>query len=359
MSHSGFFGWSLVLVGVFISWGSGCAGSESSGAGAASPTGSDCSPDGSVETCYAGDANTRNIGECRDGSRTCQGGKWGACSGAILPVDEVCSDLLDNDCNGASDDGCPCDSGTTRPCYSGPAVTRGIGICREGAQSCESDTWGSDCAGELLPQVEDPCNDLDDDCDGVVEDGSDLPECCVPSCESKTCGAGNGCGSPCQQGSGCCPPACSGKLCGEADGCGGTCQQGSGCCSPSCASKLCGAGDGCGGTCQQGSGCCSPSCSGAQCGDSDGCGGTCSGPCPWKYFCNGSLECECGPSPSFVLIGGNCVPSCGALLNHLNLPSSGDGCCPTPCQAGTFAGGPGATHDCTYCCSSQGSSTCT
>ena len=311
-----------------------CTSAESSGGGDAG-AGSGCSPEGTIEACYPGPASTHEIGECRDGSRTCQDGSWGACTGAVLPQSEVCGDLLDNDCNGVSDEGCPCQTGTTRACYTGPAATRGIGICTDGQQTCVAEAWSSECTGQVLPVAEVPCNGLDDDCDGVTEGAPGDPECCVPDCGGKLCGQGNGCGSPCQQGSGCCTPSCNGKLCGQGNGCGSPCQQGSGCCTPSC--------------------------NGAACGDSDGCTGWCDGWCNWGYFCSGSLDCQCGPAPSFELSGGNCLPSCGALLGHLGLPNTGVGCCPTPCQDGTFGGGPGSTWDCNYCCASpqQGVSTCT
>jgi hypothetical protein len=181
---------------------------------------------------------------------------------------------------------------------------------------------------------------------------------CTPSCNGKVCGAGDGCGKACDPGSGCCTPSCDGKVCGSDDGCGSPCAAGSGCCTPSCGSKLCGDADGCGGTCAPGSGCCAPSCSGKDCGDSDGCGDTCDGDCPGFEYCNSSKKCACGPSPNYVNVGGTCLPSCGKLLDYLGLPNSGQGCCPNGCKAGTFGGGPGSTHDCTYCCSSTGTTTC-
>ena len=57
----------------------------------------------------------------------------------------------------------------------GPAVTRGVGICSDGMQTCIAGAggvgsdWGA-CTGGRLPEAE-TCNELDDDCDGVVDDG--------------------------------------------------------------------------------------------------------------------------------------------------------------------------------------------
>jgi hypothetical protein len=59
---------------------------------------------------------------------------------------------------------------TTQRCYSGPAATVGVGVCKAGAQTCVG-TLGS-CAGEVKPAAIENCfNDLDDDCDGKVNNG--------------------------------------------------------------------------------------------------------------------------------------------------------------------------------------------
>ena len=63
-----------------------------------------------------------------------------------------------------------CSVGQTRPCYTGPQGTSGVGLCKPGTQSCASDgTWGTTCAGQVLPQTE-VCNGMDDDCNGIVDD---------------------------------------------------------------------------------------------------------------------------------------------------------------------------------------------
>jgi hypothetical protein len=62
-----------------------------------------CSP-GDFVNCYTG---TRNVGECKSGIRTCgPEGTFGTCVGEITPVTEVCSDGLDNNCDGQTDEGC-------------------------------------------------------------------------------------------------------------------------------------------------------------------------------------------------------------------------------------------------------------
>src|SRR5262245_38043814 len=77
--------------------------------------------------------------------------------------------------------GCACLAGSRRECYAGLESTRGVGMCRAGRQSCPVDSWTA-CTGEVLPQFE-TCNGLDEDCDGIVDEGV-LSPCggCNPEC---------------------------------------------------------------------------------------------------------------------------------------------------------------------------------
>ncbi|MCC6877716.1 MAG: PKD domain-containing protein [Sandaracinaceae bacterium] len=149
---------------------------------------------GTSEPCYSGPSSTRGVGRCRDGSRSCVAGSggssWGACGGDTLPGTETCNGA-DDDCDGATDEGCSCTPRTVRSCYTGPAGTEGIGICRAGSQTCElspdgtTSSWGA-CTGGVLPGGE-ACNGVDDDCDGVADDGC----ACVPG-STRACYDGPG-----------------------------------------------------------------------------------------------------------------------------------------------------------------------
>jgi hypothetical protein len=60
-----------------------------------------------------------------------------------------------------------CTPGSKRACYSGPAGTNGIGICKAGTTTCKADGSGyGDCAGEVTPAAETCASTDDEDCDG-------------------------------------------------------------------------------------------------------------------------------------------------------------------------------------------------
>jgi hypothetical protein len=64
-----------------------------------------------------------------------------------------------------------CHPGVTEPCYSGPEGTAARGICKAGTRTCDGDGFWQECVGEQPPAAREMCNGIDDDCNGIVDDG--------------------------------------------------------------------------------------------------------------------------------------------------------------------------------------------
>jgi hypothetical protein len=91
-----------------------------------------------------------------------------------------------------------CDQpGAVEDCYTGPAGTAGVGLCRPGTRTClDSGTW-SVCSGEIRPSPEICGNGIDEDCDGEIDnevdrDGDGWTNCGGDCCDS----VNEGCAHP-------------------------------------------------------------------------------------------------------------------------------------------------------------------
>ena len=159
------------------------------------------------QSCYSGPPGTEGVGSCHGGPGTCLGGAWW-CEGEVTPQSEVCNGL-DDDCNGVVDNGI-----LPTSCYTGPPDTQGMGICQSGTQACVAGSLV--CTGEITPQPE-VCNGLDDNCDGIFDNGIPQPSCYSGSPETEGVGICHAGIVICNDGI----PFCMGEITPQAEVCNG------------------------------------------------------------------------------------------------------------------------------------------
>ncbi|NRA34542.1 MAG: hypothetical protein HRU17_14500, partial [Polyangiaceae bacterium] len=147
-------------------------------------------------------------GVCTLGYTICDTGGTDApaCVDNYAGTTEIC-DGLDNDCDGYIDEGVSDPNvGLSQNCYSygtgtGDA-TVGVGICQLGSQVCTAvvgsgvPAWGT-CDGEVNPAGSDPCDGLDNNCNGQIDEGHGVFDTCTVDGDcGANCNAGRcDCGS--------------------------------------------------------------------------------------------------------------------------------------------------------------------
>jgi hypothetical protein len=141
---------------------------------------------GTTESCYTGPSGTDGVGVCSPGQKTCQkdgdDSAFGDCMNETVPTGENCTDNVDNDCDGdtdMADSACSCTIGTTRPCYTGPSGTEGVGACTSGQETCQQAADGTEwsaCQNQTIPSVEACGDNIDNDCDGQTDESGSVFE---------------------------------------------------------------------------------------------------------------------------------------------------------------------------------------
>ncbi len=144
---------------------------------------------GPVNDCSVGEQRpcgpTTPIGICQPGMERCLEGVWSECVDSVEATVEVCNGL-DDDCDGQIDNA---------PAMPNSAVCPTLGVCSETLTECRSGQWS--CAHpDGYEESERTCDGLDNDCDGLVDEGVAPPadfgscvglgECATgePSCTS-------------------------------------------------------------------------------------------------------------------------------------------------------------------------------
>ncbi len=141
------------------------------------------------------------LGACRPGTETCSAGTWSECVGAVVAQLEVCeAGGLDENCDGAVNEGCGCTTGALQPCGDGD------GTCKQGMQTCVDGQWDSECVGMVGPTKE-SCDAqmVDEDCDGIPNQNCECVEGAEETCQGNSTGqcapgtrtCANGRWSPC------------------------------------------------------------------------------------------------------------------------------------------------------------------
>lgn len=271
--------------------------------------------------------DTTRLGECKVGTWTCQGTAK-VCKATNQPGTEVC-DGKDNDCDGKIDNvvdlGKACSDNTRKgPCQPG------VWACLNNAKVCQA---------TVQPSAE-ICDQKDNDCDGVVDNGVCNKEPPPDGGNPDPVGCGQGCppGQLCLNNT-CKPHPCEGITCKEGEFCRDgqcvsacgcmTCPAGNVCIDGKCHADVC-AGVTCpkGEVCSPDSGqCVADSCLGKTCADGEVCqGGTCvQDPC---------LLVTCGTNQSCIngqCFDKGCEPGTKRTTVDTTLPAgpppiSGAGC---------------------------------
>ncbi len=366
-----------------------CAGATEPSAELCNGADDDCDGTTDEDPIDVGRTCGSAMGTCMPGVTICSSGSV-VCSGGTVGAEETCNGI-DDDCDTVIDE---------MPSDEGGACGMSEGVCEEGTLRCIAGAL--QCVGGVLPGTE-VCNGLDDDCNGVIDDGElcaggvcRAGRCsveCIPTEFGFRCPPGDTCVDGYCVEDVCfgvvCPPSddgtrnvCEGgecvaicdtvscdapNVCRRTDGaCVGNnciflpylCAEGEACidgmCEPDpCAGVSCGAREFCRG------GDCVGSCAGVECAAAEVCRGGacvatgCDRTCGAGEVCDGeSGECVADPCNGMGCATGEvCDPSAGACIDdpcrNIECPGDDEVCRLGECfasggssvDAGTFDGG--------------------
>jgi hypothetical protein len=178
--------------------------------------GADDDCDGTVdelegEPCYEGPEATRDVGACRAGRPACGEGGATTCADQVLPKAAETCNRVDDDCDGAVDEGFALQTDTancgqcgractaTQTCILGQCVRRLETSCSDGADN-DSDTLidckdeecvGSACGEGRACMADTSCGEAL--CgNGANDDGDANTDCADSDCDGKSCNAAEG-----------------------------------------------------------------------------------------------------------------------------------------------------------------------
>lgn len=154
----------------------------------------DCA-NGQIKQC----GPTTDTGACQYGTQTCSGGQWGSCVGAVYPTTEICTNNIDDDCDGQTNESCSCSDNTS---YGQCSTTK--------PKFCENGTLVNKCATCGCPSGQ-QCQSNNGCQQTTCSDGTSYSQCSTTKpkyCDNgalvnkcATCGCPSG--QQCQSNSGC------------------------------------------------------------------------------------------------------------------------------------------------------------
>ena len=139
-----------------------------------------CEP-GKKQKCeYQGAEGTEDVGPCKAAVRTCkEDGTWGKCEGAVEPIlentNELCTNGIDDDCDGIIDNGIDniCKGGSAQSDDEEPEEEDDSDVAHCDT-TCNTliEIENNGCLSPMASEAEaDLCNGQDDDCDGKIDEG--------------------------------------------------------------------------------------------------------------------------------------------------------------------------------------------